>query len=82
MCWYDETGELTFERLSSEEPLDLEDFHRGITGPVEVVALVPDRRQLAMLLGAWPNVAVGLPRTLEALRRLLRIAPGTSASPG
>lgn len=71
VCWYEETTELTFERLSNDEGLDLEDFHRGIAGPIEVVALVEDRGALDALLGEWPNVAVGLPRTLGSLRELL-----------
>jgi hypothetical protein len=78
VCWYEETGELTFERLASDQPLDLEDFHRGVAGPVEIVALIPDRTRLALLLGEWPNVAVGLPRTLDSLRRLLGGESGRS----
>jgi hypothetical protein len=31
VCWYEHTGELTAERLSSPADLDLEDFHRGIS---------------------------------------------------
>ncbi|MDP2710344.1 MAG: hypothetical protein Q8O56_03920 [Solirubrobacteraceae bacterium] len=70
-CWYAETGELTFERISAAEPLDLEDFHHGIAGPVEIVTRVPDRRTLDALVGRWPDIAAGLPRRLEALRQLI-----------
>lgn len=70
-CWYSETGELTVEQISTTEPLDLEDFHRGIAGPVEVVTHVPDRRELDALVGRWPDVAAGLPRTLATLRQLI-----------
>lgn len=71
VCWYEQTGELTFERLAPDLSLDPEDFHRGVAGPVEIVALIRDRTRLDRLLGEWPNVAVGLPRRLDSLRRLI-----------
>lgn len=70
-CWYQETGELTSERLSDHEPLDTEDFHRGVTGPVEVLRRIPTRGELTLLLGEWPNIAVGQPRSLQWLKALV-----------
>jgi hypothetical protein len=72
VCWYVGTGELTAERLSREAPLDLEDFHRGVVGPVEVIGRFATRGQLDRALGAWPNTTPGKPRTLAWLRRALQ----------
>lgn len=70
VCWYEHTGELTLERLSSRG-LDLEDFYAGVSGPVEILSRVPTRRELSALLGRWPNIAPGEPRTVKRLRELL-----------
>jgi hypothetical protein len=75
VCWYQETGELTAERLSETQALDLEDFHRGIEGPVFVLARIPSRAQLDRLLGAWPQVALESPRTIARLRGLIAARP-------
>lgn len=72
VCWYEETGELTVERLGSARRLDLDDFHRGIAGPVEIVGHVRSREELTELLGEWPNIAPDQPRTLAWLRQLAR----------
>ena len=40
-----------------ERGLELEDFHAGIAGSVEVLARLPSREALEQLLGPWPNVA-------------------------
>lgn len=37
-CWCGATGELTVERLDPDRALALDDFHRGVAGPVEVLA--------------------------------------------
>ena len=74
-CWYEATGELTLERLSDAERLDLEDFYRGVSGPVEVLRRIPDRRELDRLLGAWPNSVPGGPRTVERLRAMVHDEP-------
>lgn len=84
-CWYPETGELTAERLSDHEPLDTEDFHRGVAGSVEILRRIPTLAQLTLLLGKWPNIAVGQPRTLDRLKALAAGKPATprlSPSPG
>lgn len=70
-CWYQDTGELTLERLSPSDRLDLEDFHTGISGPVEILRHVPTRQELSALLGAWPSIAPGEPRTVKRLRELI-----------
>ncbi len=74
-CWYEATGELTLERLSRSERLDLEDFYRGVSGPVEILRRIPDRGELDRLLGAWPNSVPGGPRTVERLRALVHEEP-------
>lgn len=71
LCWYEQTNELTLERLSDEEPLDLEDFHRGIAGPVEILPGVRDRAQLEALLGPWPQASAGEQRDVRRLRELV-----------
>ena len=71
MCWYQETGELTLERLSVKDETDLEDFHRGVSGPVEVLRHVSTREQLDALLGEWPNVAPGEPRDVARLKAIV-----------
>ncbi len=71
VCWYQDTGELTAERLSATEPLDLEDFHQGISGPVHLIARIPSRAQLDRLLGTWPNISLDRPHTIARLRELL-----------
>jgi hypothetical protein len=72
VCWYAETGELTCERLAGEEESNLEDFHRGIAGPIEILAHIPTRERLDELLGSWPNIAPNQPRTLRWLRGVVR----------
>ena len=72
LCWYEETGELTAERLSPGYQLELEDFHHGVHGPVEILARIPTRQELRHLLGDWPNIAPNQPRTLAWLRALAR----------
>jgi hypothetical protein len=51
---------------------DLEDFHQGVAGPVEVLALIPKRQDLEAPVGQWPHVAPNQPRTLRWLRELAR----------
>lgn len=75
VCWYQDTGELTAERLSDTEPLDLEDFHRGVTGPVHVIGHIHSRARLNRLIGAWPNVTLPPPHTLARLRELVARQP-------
>lgn len=70
-CWYEQTGELTLERLSPAEPLEAEDFHTGVSGPVEILRRIPTRAELSRLLGSWPNIAPREPRTVARLRELL-----------
>lgn len=70
VCWYRATGELTIERLDPEAELALEDFHRGIAGPVEVLAHYANRAELERALGRWPNMAPEGPRSVESLREL------------
>lgn len=79
-CWYSETGELTIERLDPDAELALEDFHRGIAGPVEVLAHFASRAELESALGGWPNAAPDQPRTVGMLRELTR-AQALSAVP-
>lgn len=69
-CWYEETGELTLEGLDDPPQLDVDDFHSGVRGPVQVIAVIPSRRQLEALLGPWPGVERARPRTVSRLRRL------------
>lgn len=71
-CWYPATGELTIERLDPDAELALEDFHRGIAGPVEVLARFASRAELERALGPWPNAAPDHPRSVESLRELTR----------
>ena len=70
VCYYTATGELTAERLSASQPLDLEDFDRGVEG-VAVVAVIPSPAELEQRLGAWPMVERCQPRTLARLRELV-----------
>ena len=72
VCWYEETGELTSERLAADAVPDLDDFHQGVAGPVEVLALLSKREDLEALMGRWPHVAPNQPRTLHWLRELAR----------
>jgi hypothetical protein len=44
VCWYEQTGELTAERLAEHAELDLEDFHVGVDGPRERCWRVSDAR--------------------------------------
>lgn len=81
VCWYEETGELTIERLDADGSLELEDFHGGVSGPVEVIREVKDRQTLEALLGRWPNIAPGEPRTLSRLRERLAVECGLPATP-
>lgn len=71
VCWYEATGELTAERLDPDCELEPEDFHRGISGPVEILRHIEDRAELDSLLGRWPNIVPGEPRTLARVRELL-----------
>jgi hypothetical protein len=75
VCWYQDTGELTAERLSDTQPLELEDFHHGVEGPVFVLARIPSRAQLDRLVGAWPQVALEPPRTIARLRERIANRP-------
>ncbi len=72
VCWYEETGELTCERLAAGDMPHLEDFHAGIAGPIEVLAVLSTREALEELTGRWPNVAPNQPRTVRWLRELVR----------
>lgn len=74
-CWYQQTGELTLERLSDSEPLAVENFDQGVQGPVEVLAHIPTRAELSLLLGEWPNIAPDQPRTVSRLRALVAGRP-------
>lgn len=80
VCWYEETGELTSERLAAGAVADLEDFHQGVAGPVEVLALIPKREDLDALVGQWPHVAPNQPRTLRWLRELARNPSATETN--
>jgi hypothetical protein len=71
VCFYEQTGELTAERLSDEQTLDVEDFHRGVTGPIEILARLRDRAQLETALGEWPRLALVRRRDIGLLRELL-----------
>lgn len=82
VCWYSETGELTIERLDPDAVLTLEDFHRGIAGPVEVIAHFASRADLEAAVGRWPNAAPDKPRTVEALRELARQSQPATPLPG
>lgn len=79
-CWYEQSGELTLERLSASEPLAVEDFYHGVQGPVEVLAHIPTRAELSLLLGQWPNIAPGQPRTVTHLRALVARRPRPTAT--
>lgn len=81
VCWYAETGELTAERINPSAELDLEDFHSGIVGPIQVLGCIGTREELTLLVGEWPNVAPSAPRTLAWLRErlLTRDCPGAPA---
>jgi hypothetical protein len=80
VCWYQQTGELTLERLSPHQRLKLEDFHHGVTGPTEILAHIPSRQELGHILGDWPTVAPHEPRTTRWLRARLRRA-GAAGNP-
>jgi hypothetical protein len=71
-CWYEETGELTIEGLGEKLELEVEDFHAGVAGPVEVIAVIPSRTRLEAALGRWPAVERARPRTVARLRQLTR----------
>ena len=75
VCWYEGTGELTLERLSADDEADLEDFHRGVSGPVEILRRIATRGQFDALLGEWPNVAPGERRDVVHLREMLKRDP-------
>lgn len=70
VCWYSQTGELTSERLSSAPDLALEDFHRGIVGPIEILSRFQSRSELEQAIGPWPLPASDSRRSLNSLRRL------------
>ncbi len=78
-CWYPATGELTIERLDPNAELALEDFHQGISGPVEVVARFATRAELERALGAWPNPAPDRRRTVDSFRELAQRAVASSS---
>jgi hypothetical protein len=71
VCWYEQTHELTAERLSPTDTLAIDDFYHGISGPIEILSLITSRDELAMILGNWPNIAPNQPRTLAWLKQLL-----------
>ncbi len=75
VCWYQDTGELTAERLSETQPLDLEDFHQGVAGPVLIIGRIPSRAQLDRLLGTWPQLTLEPPRNIRRLRELIADTP-------
>jgi len=77
VCWYEETGELTAERLAEDAELDLEDFHKGVEGPVEVLAHIETREELERLLGPWPQ-PLDERSSLPELRALLRAGAGSN----
>jgi hypothetical protein len=81
VCWYENTTELTIEQLSPDEPLDLDDFHRGIQGPIEIIAHIPTREDLSQLLGEWPNIAPDQTHTLTRLRALINQDPTAQHHP-
>lgn len=70
ICWYEQTHELTAERLTTTHQLAIEDFHHGISGPVHVLTLTT-RDELSAVLGEWPNIAPNQPRTLAWLKHQL-----------
>lgn len=70
VCWYEQTGELTAERLAEGAELELEDFHAGVEGPVEVLARIKTRAELERLVGPWPHPLDGLD-DIAQLRTLL-----------
>lgn len=74
VCWYAATGEVVAERLATGPALELEDFHRGVEGPVQVVGRCRSRAELESVLGAWPEIACAVPRTVSRLRELLQSA--------
>lgn len=82
VCWYHDTGELTAERLSETEALDLEDFHQGISGPVYVIGRIPTRAQLERLIGRWPDLTLPPPHTLARLCELVARRPELRPVPG
>jgi len=71
VCWYEQTGELTAERLTEDAELELEDFHAGVDGPVEVLARINTRSELERLVGPWPH-PLDARSDLAELRALLR----------
>ena len=75
VCWYQETGELTLERLSADEEADLEDFHHGVSGRVEALHRLSSRADLEALLGEWPRIAPGEPRDVARLREMVKSDP-------
>jgi hypothetical protein len=74
VCWYQQTGELTLERLNHDQSLELEDFHHGVSGPTEILAHIATRQELGHLLGDWPTIARHEPRTTHWLRTELHHA--------
>lgn len=71
VCWYEQTHELTAERLSRTDPLAIDDFYHGISGPVEILSMIASHDELSKVLGDWPNIAPNQPRTLVWLKQLL-----------
>lgn len=70
VCFYVETGEVTIERLTGPDALDIEDFDTGIAS-VEVLRAALSRAELDRALGPWPAVERCHPRTLDRLHELL-----------
>lgn len=71
ICWYPRTHELTAERLSTTEPLELEDFDRGVSGPVEILHRIASQEKVERLLRDQLSIFRSQSRTLEGLRALL-----------
>lgn len=70
VCWYESTGEITAERIS-EGSIDLDDFHRGVLGPVEILGRLPTRQALEDALGPWPSPL----DSISPLAEIRRLAP-------
>jgi hypothetical protein len=83
VCWYAETGELTLEQLSEHQPLDLEDFAAGVTGPIEILTHFDTRTDFERTMGPWPELPRLPARSVDALRAHLakhphlRLVPST-----
>ncbi|MDO8213915.1 hypothetical protein [Conexibacter sp. CPCC 206217] len=75
VCWYSATGELTLERLSRPLALELEDFAAGISGPIEILAILPTRARMERVLGTWPQLALLRSRRVADLRSQVTLRP-------